>query len=146
MCIYASRDQENNDHKRRQKQIRLETCFEDNLFVFGNHNEWQQVILNLLTNALDASAEGGTIELNGRQEGEQVLFEVRDHGEGVSESHLKKAFDPFFTTKPAGKGTGLGLYVSYGIIQKMQGKMVLESREGQGTVVKITLPLYKAGD
>ncbi|WP_045577073.1 ATP-binding protein, partial [Desulfosporosinus sp. I2] len=134
------------EHKAKQKQIKLELQLENNLFALGNENEWQQVVLNLITNALDASAEGGVIEVKGYREGEKIHFLIKDYGEGIPQSNLKKAFDPFFTTKSVGQGTGLGLYVSYGIVLKMQGEMSLESTEGQGTRVKITLPLHKAGD
>ena len=134
------------EHKAKQKQIKIELQMESSLFILGNENEWQQVVLNLITNALDASTEGKVIEVKGCCEDEKIHFTVKDYGEGISQINLKKAFDPFFTTKSVENGTGLGLYVSYGIVQKMQGGMVLESTEGQGTCVKITLPLHKAGD
>ena len=134
------------EHKTKQKQIKIELQLENSLFILGNENEWQQVVLNLINNALDASAEGKVIEVKGCREGEKIHFMVKDYGEGIPQINLKKAFDPFFTTKSIGQGTGLGLYVSYGIVQKMQGEMALESTEGQGTCVKITLPLLKAGD
>ncbi|MDA8226094.1 MAG: ATP-binding protein [Desulfitobacterium hafniense] len=133
-------------HREKQQNIKIESHLEHGLFVSGNENEWQQVVLNILTNAFDASAEGGVIEVKGWREGEEILFTVRDYGQGISQKYLKKVFDPFFTTKPSGQGTGLGLFVSYGIVQKMQGKLALESIEGQGTIVKITLPSHKAGD
>jgi len=134
------------EHKMKQKQIKIELQLENSLFILGNENEWQQVVLNLITNALDASAEGKVIEVKGGRKGEKIHFMVKDYGEGIPQINLKKAFDPFFTTKSVGQGTGLGLYVSYGIVQKMKGEMALESTEGQGTCVKITLPLHKAGD
>ncbi|HBV87904.1 MAG TPA: sensor histidine kinase [Desulfosporosinus sp.] len=127
------------EHKTKQKQIRFDLQIENNLFILGNENEWQQVVLNLINNALDASSEGKVIEVKGYREGEKIYFIVKDYGEGISQINLKKAFDPFFTTKSVGQGTGLGLYVSYGIVQKMQGEMTLESTEGEGTCVKITL-------
>lgn len=134
------------DHKTKQKQIKIELEMGNSLFVLGNENEWQQVVLNLINNALDASTAGGAIEVKGYCEGEKIHFMIKDYGEGIPQINLKKAFDPFFTTKSVGQGTGLGLYVSYGIVQKMQGDMALDSTEGQGTCVKITLPLHKAGD
>lgn len=134
------------EHKTKRKQIKIELQLENSLLIMGNENEWQQVVLNLITNALDASSEGKVIEVNACREGERIQFMVKDYGEGISQINLKKAFDPFFTTKSVEQGTGLGLYVSYGIVKKMQGKMVLESTEGQGTCVKITLPVHKAGD
>ncbi len=134
------------EHKTKQKQIKINLQLENSLFILGNENEWQQVVLNLINNALDASSKGKAIEVEGRSEGNKIYFIVKDYGEGIPQINLKKAFDPFFTTKSVGKGTGLGLYVSYGIVQKMQGEMALESTEGQGTCVKITLPLHKGGD
>lgn len=134
------------EHKTKQKKVNMEVQLENDLFVQGNENEWQQVVLNLITNALDASAEEGIIEVKGWQENEVVHFTVRDYGQGIPADNMTKVFDPFFTTKPVGQGTGLGLYVSYGIIQQMKGNMTLESKEGQGTIVKITLPLHKVGD
>lgn len=134
------------DHKAKQKHLKIIFHSENSLFALGNENEWQQVVLNLITNALDASSEGGSIEVRGYREGNRIQFIIQDYGEGISQDHLKKAFDPFFTTKSPGQGTGLGLYVSYGIIVKMQGEMVLESTEGQGTKVKISLPFHEAGE
>lgn len=134
------------EHKIKHKKINIEVELENSLFILGNENEWQQVVLNLINNALDASTEGQVIEVKGCHEGDKIHFMVKDYGEGIPQINLKKAFDPFFTTKSIGQGTGLGLYVSYGIVQKMQGEMALESTECQGTCVRITLPLHKGGD
>lgn len=134
------------EHKAKQKQLKIELLLENSLFALGNENEWQQVVLNLISNALDASSEGGKIEVKGYRKDGKIYFIVKDYGAGIPQINLKKAFDPFFTTKSIGQGTGLGLYVSYGIVVKMQGEMTLESTEGQGTHVKITLPFHKAGD
>lgn len=133
-------------HKMKQKHVTLEVDLENGLLVQGNENEWQQVMLNLISNALDASPEEGKIEVKGWHDEVNIYYTIKDFGEGIPQHNLKKVFDPFFTTKSVGKGTGLGLYVSYGIIQKMQGNMGLESIEGQGTLVTITLPRHKAGD
>lgn len=134
------------EHKAKQKHLTIKFDLENSLFALGNENEWQQVVLNLITNALDASPERGGIEVKGYREGNKIYFIVQDYGEGIPQDNLKKAFDPFFTTKSPGQGTGLGLYVSYGIIIKMHGEMILESTEGQGTRVKISLPFHEAGD
>jgi two-component system NtrC family sensor kinase len=106
----------------------------------------QQVLLNLLNNAIDAiterhGCEGGELlvqadpDTNGR-----VKISVKDNGEGISAENLKKIFTPFFTTKPPGKGTGLGLYVCYGIIEGMGGTMEVESQRGVGTTFVVYLP------
>lgn len=133
-------------HRARQKRVGLESTLPEGLLVLGNENEWQQVILNVMTNALDASPEGGVIKVRAWREGIFIQVEVEDQGEGIPPSQVKKVFDPFFTTKPVGQGTGLGLFVSYGIVQKMKGELNLDSVEGQGTKVRITLPSQEEGD
>ena len=127
------------DYRARQKKTQISTDIEKDLYVFGNENEWQQVILNIVTNALDASEEGGKIEIRARCKGETIQVEIEDNGQGIPESQIKRILDPFYTTKPPGQGTGLGLFVSYGIIQKMNGQLEVQSIEGQGTIVEITL-------
>lgn len=133
-------------HRAKQKGVNLQTRLEEGLFVLGNENEWQQVVLNVLTNALDASSKGGEIEVRAWRENSQIHVEVKDEGQGIPANNLKKVLDPFFTTKPAGQGTGLGLFVSYGIVQKMQGYLMIDSVEGEGTTVRITLPSHEVGD
>lgn len=133
-------------HQAKQKGVNLQTRLEEGLFVLGNENEWQQVVLNVLTNALDASSKGGEIEVRAWRENAKIHVEVKDEGQGIPAGNLKKVLDPFFTTKPVGQGTGLGLFVSYGIVQKMQGYLMIDSVEGKGTTVRITLPAHEAGD
>lgn len=127
-------------YRAKQKRIILIDETEPELWVSGNENEWQQVVLNILTNALDATDEGGRIRARAYRTNSEVRVEVVDQGQGISAEHLSKVFDPFFTTKPPGQGTGLGLFVSYGIVQKMQGQLLIESAEGKGTTVMILLP------
>jgi signal transduction histidine kinase len=100
-----------------------------------------QVIMNLLTNAIDACAEGGTVTVRTRAEAPGVRIEVGDNGCGIEPEHRDRIFDPFFTTKPVGHGTGLGLSISYGIIQDQGGTIEVESTVGQGTRFTIRLPL-----
>ncbi|MFO0751967.1 MAG: ATP-binding protein [Thermodesulfovibrionales bacterium] len=108
-------------------------------------NQIQQVFLNLLINAADAMEERGRISISSgvaEEEGARfVRLAFADTGPGISREHLGKIFEPFFTTKPAGKGTGLGLAVSYGIVKKHGGQIQVESEEGKGTTFLITLPL-----
>jgi two-component system NtrC family sensor kinase len=102
----------------------------------------KQVLINLLMNAIHAVGNKGNIgistELNG-SEGD-LIIKVADDGHGIEPRHLKKIFDPFFTTKPTGEGTGLGLSVSYGIIQNHGGRIHVESESGEGTVFSVVLP------
>ncbi len=101
-----------------------------------------QVVLNLLSNAIDASPEGATVTLRTRADAEGgVAIEVIDTGEGIDPSIRDKIFDPFFTTKPVGKGTGLGLSIAYGIVQLHGGHISFESQPGKGTRFTVHLPL-----
>jgi two-component system NtrC family sensor kinase len=101
--------------------------------------ELQQVLVNLLVNAAQASKEGGGIEVETRDWEERgVVIRIRDHGEGIREAHLPRVFDPFFTTKKSG-GTGLGLSVSYGIITSYGGDIRVSSAQGEGATFEIFL-------
>lgn len=127
----------------KQKRLTFRHEIEPGLWILSNENEWQQVLLNILTNAIDASQEGKSIEVYVERKNSSIEVEVRDHGEGIPSQNLHRVFDPFFTTKPVGQGTGLGLFVSYGIIQKMRGQISIESQEGEGTTVRMTIPAYE---
>ena len=69
------------------------------------------------------------------------MVEIRDDGKGISPENISKLFDPFFTTKEIGKGTGLGLYISLGIVQRLGGKIEVESKPGQGSLFRVVLPV-----
>jgi len=111
-------------------------------------NQIQQVFLNLLINAADAMEKKGKVTLaTGLVENNAakfVEFEITDTGSGIPEDILGKIFEPFFTTKPAGKGTGLGLAVSYGIIKKHEGTIFAKSMPGSGASFYIHLPVPRA--
>lgn len=110
--------------------------------IQASPTEIQQVFLNLINNALDAMEKtGGRIDITGRRDGEDILFEIADTGSGIPEANLNKIFDPFFTTKKVGKGTGLGLSICYGIIRKMGGEISVQSRVNEGTRFTIRIPV-----
>jgi len=108
--------------------------------VAGNLRHLQQVFLNLLQNAAQATPPGGTIDVTGRDASDFVCLSVRDTGKGIDPEHLPHIFEPFFTTKEVGKGTGLGLAVTYSIIKRHSGRIEVESDPGQGTVFFVYLP------
>ena len=102
-----------------------------------------QVFMNVLSNAIDAIPEGekGKIFIQTEKLGETVRINIQDTGQGISEESLSKVFDPFYTTKEVGKGTGLGMSISYGIVEQHKGNIQIKSEEGKGTEVEISLPV-----
>ncbi len=108
-----------------------------------NISELNQVFVGLLNNAIQAMKSGGTITLRSGQTGDQAWVEIEDTGEGIPDEVLPHIFDPFFTTRPVGKGSGLGLSMSYGIVRKHGGKISVRSRVGEGTAFRVELPLHQ---
>ena len=108
--------------------------------IFGNGGKLQQVFTNLILNARDAMLSGGQIRLATAVNDGEINIEVSDTGEGISEENLNKIFDPFFTTKGVGNGTGLGLAVSYGIVQEHAGTIEVQSEYGNGTTFRLSFP------
>ena len=100
-----------------------------------------QVWLNLLVNAAHATRDGGEVRITTRGEAERVVVRVSDTGRGIAPEHLTRIFDPFFTTKPVGEGTGLGLSVTYSIVERHGGEITVESELGKGTAFTVTLPV-----
>ncbi|WP_440110848.1 ATP-binding protein [Acidovorax sp. BL-A-41-H1] len=107
-------------------------------------SELNQVFMNLLVNAAHAiTKERGTITIRTGTEGAEAWVEIADDGAGIAEENLQRIFDPFFTTKPVGQGTGLGLSLSYGIVQKHSGRMEVTSEVGKGTTFRVTIPVQR---
>ena len=101
----------------------------------------RQVLLNLLTNAIQATPRHGNITVTSALGENDILFEIKDSGCGVPKENMDKIFEPFFTTKSTGEGTGLGLYVSRRIVEKLGGTIEVESRVGHGALFRVRLPL-----
>jgi len=114
--------------------------------VLCDRSQMQQVVLNLVLNAAEAMQPHGEglLRIETGCNGDEIFLRVADNGEGIPPEVLPRIFDPFFTTKPEGKGVGLGLAVTYGIIQAHQGDIDVSSQPGKGTVFTINLPLRKA--
>ncbi len=140
------------EHQFKAARIRVETELDAELpRIHGNEGKLQQVVLNLLLNARDAmhGTADAWIRIATRQAEGRVTVTIEDHGGGIEPEHLHRIFDPFFTTKadPAKgqhKGTGLGLAVSYGIMQEHGGKMQVESEVGVGTTFRLEFPASAA--
>ncbi len=109
--------------------------------VYCMASQINQVFLNLLVNAGQAIESKGTITIRTGIQENEVWVEIADTGKGIPPEHLKQIFDPFFTTKPVGQGTGLGLSLSYGIMQKHQGRIEVKSEVGKGTAMRLYLPV-----
>ncbi len=105
----------------------------------------KQVLLNLIMNAGQAIGDGGTVTVRTRTEDERLVIEVEDDGPGIAKEIRDKIFDPFFSTKEPGEGTGLGLSVSYGIIQEHDGEIRVQSVPGQGARFIVTIPVSREG-
>lgn len=134
------------EFRMRKQGIRLELSLPGNLpKLMVQKGEPQQVFLNILTNAMDAMPAGGRLLITGSVEGQELVFAVTDEGEGIREEDLRIIFDPFYTTKEPGKGTGLGLPISYSIMQRLGGKIQVDSVLGKGTTVRLHFPLHKEG-
>jgi signal transduction histidine kinase len=115
--------------------------------ILGNAGKLQQVFLNLFLNAKDAMKDGGTLRVATEMNG-HVSVAISDTGSGIAPEHLQRIYDPFFTTKSAPKqgerrGTGLGLAVTYGIIQEHAGKIHVESHLGAGTTFHLEFPMLR---
>ncbi|MCA8354950.1 histidine kinase [Burkholderia cepacia] len=108
-------------------------------------SQLNQVFMNLLVNAAQAIPERGVITIRTSSDGEQVSIAISDTGTGMTPDVVRRIFDPFFTTKPVGQGTGLGLSVSHGIVERHRGTIDVTSEPGRGTTFCVRLPIRRAG-
>jgi len=131
------------EQRAKYSKITIHKNLEDNLpITYMAQSEMQQILLNLINNSVDAMEKnGGELTINTYSEGDVIGIKVSDNGPGIPEANLSRIFEPFFTTKPLGKGTGLGLSICYGIIQKMGGRIDVESVIDSGTTFRIQLPV-----
>jgi two-component system sensor histidine kinase PhcS len=128
--------------------VQIEQKLTEHQTIWSNKNKLIQVIVNILQNSLDAIKiksfvpdEKPTIWIEGRVENEQSILSVRDNGGGIDAKHLDKIFDPFFTTKDVGEGMGLGLSISYSIVQEYGGKISVKSEPGKFCEFTLEFPL-----
>lgn len=125
----------------RINNIDIQTDLASNLpIISSNQAELQQVFMNLMSNAIDAIEKDGLIEVKTKQIASKITVEIIDNGPGISKDQQKKIFDPFFTTKETGKGTGLGLWISYNIMEKLGGAITLNSQAGEGSSFIVEIP------
>jgi signal transduction histidine kinase len=127
------------------RHVKLVKDIDPNARILGFPGQVDQVLMNLLTNAAQAIGEnGGTISVSVQTKDDRVLLTVADDGPGIPKDVLPRIFDPFFTTKQVGEGSGLGLSIVHGIIDRHGGHIEVESEEGQGTRFLVSFPLLPA--
>jgi len=126
-------------------RFRVSLDLPEKLLVVGSSGQMQQVVMNLVQNACDATAGQADprLDIAARIEDGRVVIDFRDNGPGIEADNLDKIFDPFFTTKPVGKGTGLGLAISYGIVERHGGRLEVANHADGGAVFTLSLPLAK---
>ena len=136
------------DHQFKTARIKVQQELQPELPpIYGNTGKLQQVFLNLFLNAKDAMPAGGTLMIS-TNNGHKVQVKVSDTGTGIAQEHIHRIYDPFFTTKNKPKtghsgGTGLGLSVTYGIIQEHAGKIRVDSDPGRGTTFTMEFPMVR---
>ncbi len=129
------------EHEAGRHRIAIERRYQEGLPpVFTDAAQLQQVVLNILHNAMDATGRDGLIEVASRLEGDRVVVDFADSGPGLPAEMMAHLYDPFFTTKPKGKGTGLGLFVSREIMATLGGRLTAANRPQGGAVFSICLP------
>lgn len=123
-----------------RNRIQVQKSYQADKTVCGNAGQLNQVFLNLLSNAAQAIAKEGRIGVRTRNVEDGIEITIEDSGKGITEQDRKRIFDPFFTTKPVGQGMGLGLSISYSIIQNHGGRIAVESQPGKGSLFTVFLP------
>ena len=124
----------------KNKKISTKLFCSDNLEFPVNGESLKHILINLINNSVDAMPEGGLIEIHVDLKDNALILSVADTGTGMTEETIENIFNPFFTTKPHGKGTGLGLYITYSEIQKMDGILKVDSTLNKGSIFTIILP------
>jgi signal transduction histidine kinase len=150
-CVYLI------GHRLKSKKIRLVKSYDSSLpLILADKRQMEQVVMNIVNNAIDALPEGGVIKINtgkntlgsdpiGSKKMSGILISIEDNGSGIKKENLSKVFNPFFSTKLDKQGTGLGLSISRTIVQRYRGKLDVESEEGKYTKFTITLPYSSEG-
>jgi PAS domain S-box-containing protein len=139
-AVEITRTRWENEARAAGLNIDVTLAAEDAVSTMGNASELREVFVNLIVNAVDAMPKGGSLKICCKAKGDRVHLRFADSGTGMSEEVRERVFEPFYTTKGV-QGTGLGLAVSYGIIERHQGMISVESTVGKGTTFRIDLPV-----
>jgi len=129
------------DNYARINNIEIKTTLQPDLpIIASDQSQLQQVFLNIISNAVDAIGKDGLVEVKSSYSDATIEVCIADNGPGIRADQQKRVFDPFFTTKQTGKGTGLGLWVTYSIVEKLGGSISLKSRVGEGSTFTVQIP------
>ncbi len=120
------------------QNITIESNIQDSLYIKGNKGEMKQVLVNIIKNGIEAMNTGGILTVHTFENDGVISIEIIDNGKGMTKSQVKKLGTPFYTTKE--KGTGVGLTISFQLIQAMKGKVTVQSEPGKGTTFTIQFP------
>jgi len=123
-----------------EKQVKIQIEFAETILMEADHGQLEQVMVNLLMNAIQASAASSAVEIHAEKNTGQVIIRVKDEGAGLTEIAKTKLFEPFFTTKAVGEGSGLGLSISLGIVESHGGELTIENHPAGGVVAEIKIP------
>jgi len=129
----------------RQNIVSSFECAED-LNCIINRESMKHIIINLISNAVDAMPDGGGLAISCKKSSGQLMIECADTGTGIDEENLENIFNPFFTTKQRSGGTGLGLYLTYNEVKKLDGDITVDSVLGEGTAFTVLLPIERGGN
>lgn len=128
------------EYRIKKNNISMRQEIENGLKVIIDPHDFQQSVINLMINAIQAMKNGGNLGIKAYSNNSRIFIEVTDDGEGIDEKNVHKIFDPFFTTKNPAEGTGLGLWLTYEIIKGYNGEITVESERGKGSTFRVALP------
>ena len=128
------------DYRLKNAGIVFQVKIDEGLKVGMSPYDLQEILLNVFVNSIQAMPNGGMLSLTARKEDEKVHMQITDTGHGINQDDLEQIFEMFFTTKEAGKGTGLGLWMTHEVIKKYKGDISIKSEKGIGTSLSIVLP------
>lgn len=127
-------------YKMQEKGIACTRDLDESVSVLIDPFDLQQILINLMTNAIQSMENGGTLHISAHRNESKVFVKMRDSGEGISRENLTRVFDPFFTTKKPGAGTGLGLWLTHEIAKNYNGEVSVQSEPEKGTTVTLCFP------
>ncbi|TNF54260.1 HAMP domain-containing histidine kinase [bacterium] len=126
------------EYMMKESNITYSERVEDGLSVIIDPHDLEQVMINLMINAVQSMKNGGSLGIHAYRNNSNVILQVSDTGEGIDKKNMQNLFDPFYTTKQPGEGTGLGLWLTYEIVKNYNGNISVQSTKGEGTTFTVT--------